>query len=173
MRSTFWYRAAPKVMPPILFFGLWYQRQKLALWQYIGLTKMASDMGVCMKQRFVVKFLHVGKKKNHTHWHSSMLVEHLWKSNRRCWIATTVRQWVVHFSSGNNDVKDKSHSESHSCINTMKNVTISSSVWINGQSGLSYCTYHIVWICHLLTSLRSSQWKTDYVGNIFLATTSS
>jgi len=29
--------------------------------------------------------------------------------------------------------------------------------------------HHIVWIWHLLTSFCSSQWKTDYMGNIFLA----
>jgi len=45
------------------------------------LEKMVSDMGVFMKQKCVTEFLHT--EKNGTHWHSSMLAEHLWRSNSK------------------------------------------------------------------------------------------
>jgi len=67
--------------------------------------KMASDMEVRMKQRCVTEFLHAEKiAPNDIH---------------RCLLniygdqtvdVSTVRQWVVCFSSGDSDVKDKPHS---------------------------------------------------------------
>ena len=44
--------------------------------------RMVSDVEVCMKQKRVLEFLHAGK--NGTHWHSSTLVEHVWRPNNAC-----------------------------------------------------------------------------------------
>ena len=45
-------------------------------------NRTVSDMGVHMKQRCVIEFLHV--EKNCTHGHSLMLAEHLWRPNSEC-----------------------------------------------------------------------------------------
>jgi len=67
--------------------------------------KLASDMEVHMKQRCVIEFLH-----------EKVIVP---TDIRGCLLnicgdqtldASRMRQWVVLFSSGNNDVKDKPHS---------------------------------------------------------------
>jgi len=39
---------------------------------------------------------------------------------------------------------------------------------LSSLARLWYCTYHIVHILRLLTSICSGRWKMDYVGNIFL-----
>ena len=62
--------------------------------------KMASDMEVQKKQRFISEFLHV--EKNYTHWHSLNIY-----SDPEVEMST-VRQRVVPCSGGDSDVKDKS-----------------------------------------------------------------
>ena len=66
--------------------------------------KMASDMEVCMKQRCVIEFLHAEKiAPNDIH-------QRLLNVYRDQTVdVSTVRQWVAHFSSGD-DVKEKSRS---------------------------------------------------------------
>jgi len=77
-------------------------RQKAAEGQS---DKMASDMEVRMKQRCVIEFLHAEKiAPNDIHRrllnvYGDQTVD-----------VSTVRRWVVHFSSGDSDVKDKPRS---------------------------------------------------------------
>ena len=40
-------------------------------------------------------------------------------------------------------------------------------------AGLSYHTHSVIRFWHLLSSICPTRWKTDYVGNIFVATTPS
>ena len=61
-------------------------------------NKMASDMEVHMKQRFVIEFVHL-----------STLVKHFWRPNSGCEHSEVVG---VHFSSGDSEAKDKQHSRS-------------------------------------------------------------
>jgi len=53
-------------------------------------------------------------RKNCTHWHSSVLAEHLWRPNNECKHGEAVdsrfQQWTADFSSGDSNVKDKPHS---------------------------------------------------------------
>ena len=64
--------------------------------------KMVSDMEVRMKQRCVIKFLHAEKIA------PSDIHQHLLNmyGNQPVY-ASIVKQWVMHFRSGNRDVKDK------------------------------------------------------------------
>ena len=62
--------------------------------------KMASDVEVRTEQRCVTEFLQV--EKNGTHWHSSMIAEHLQRLNSGCQHSEAVggafqlqRQWVT------------------------------------------------------------------------------
>ena len=67
--------------------------------------KMSSDMEVHMKQTFVTEFLHTDKMA------PTDIHRHLLNSYRDQTVdVSTVRWWVVHFSSGDSDVKDKPHS---------------------------------------------------------------
>ena len=57
----------------------------VAVWQTAAEGQsdwMASKMGVPVKQRCGTDFLH--EEINCTHWHLSMLAEHLWRSNSGC-----------------------------------------------------------------------------------------
>ena len=58
--------------------------------------KMASDREVRMKQRCVTEFLHMQKKIAPTEIHQRLLNDH----GDQTVEVSTVRQWVVHFSSG-------------------------------------------------------------------------
>ena len=61
----------------------------------------ASDMEVCMKQRCVTEFPHVEKiTLTDIHWHLLNV------SGDQTVDVSIVRQWVVHFSRGNSNVKD-------------------------------------------------------------------
>ena len=58
----------------------------VAMWQMAAegqSDKIVSDLEVHMKQRGVTEIL-CAEKKRDIHWHSSMLAEHLWRSNRGC-----------------------------------------------------------------------------------------
>jgi len=67
--------------------------------------KMASDMEVHMKQRFVIEFLHAEKiAPNDIHRHLLNVY------GDQTVDVSTVRWWVAHFSSGDSDVKDKPRS---------------------------------------------------------------
>jgi len=71
--------------------------------------KMETDMGVKMKQRYITEFLHVEK--------TAPINIHQCLPNvygDQTVDVSTVRQWVVHFSGGDSDVKDKPWSR-HSC----------------------------------------------------------
>jgi len=81
--------------------------------------KIASDMELCMKQRCVTEFLYAEKiAPTDIHWcllniYGDQTVD-----------VSTARQWVVRFSSGNNDMKGKHTQMSHHKI---KSISISSS----------------------------------------------
>ena len=61
--------------------------------------KMASEMEVHMKQRCVIEFLHVEKIAHLLNVYKDQTVD-----------VSIVRRWVVHFSSGDSEVKDKARS---------------------------------------------------------------
>ena len=94
-----WYGSRGWTFPPIF-------RQILLpcdRWQHGGQSdKMASDMEVRMKQRCIIEFLHAEKiAPNDIHRrllnvYGDQTVD-----------VSTVRRWVVRFSSGDSDVKDK------------------------------------------------------------------
>ena len=67
--------------------------------------RMVSDMEVCMKQRCVTEFLYAEKKTAAIDSHQCLLNIY----GDQTVNVSTATQWVVHvhFSSGNNDVKDK------------------------------------------------------------------
>jgi len=67
--------------------------------------KMASDMKMWMKQMCEIEFLHVEKIAS-TDIHQHMLNI----DGDQTVDVSTVRQWEVHFSSDNNNVKGKPHS---------------------------------------------------------------
>ena len=117
-------KAAPKLMPPILL--CWPTKSEAEVGgmasemesshQYstmfcchvtddnrrVKLDKMKSDVEVYMKQRFVIEFLHVEKM--------ALITIHLCLLNiyrDQTVNVSTVKQWVLHFSSGNSDVKDE------------------------------------------------------------------
>ena len=139
-------RATPKVILPILLFwpmtsegdvgGMTVQTEpslQYSIAFYFCVTdgsrgavwQTASDMEICMKAWNWI--LLCGK--NGTDWHSSTFTEHLWR-------AGTVRHWVVYFSSGDSNMKDKLHSipDSHAQLShhEMKSVSIISSKQIDG-----------------------------------------
>ena len=118
-------RAAPKVMPPILLYwptisgvdvgGMTVEAEPdsiplcfVAVWQMAaeGLSdKMASDMEVHMKKKCGTEFLHAEKiSPIDTHWY--LLNVYREQTVDR----STVRRWVVCYSSGNSNVKDKPRS---------------------------------------------------------------
>jgi len=68
-------------------------------------NKMAPGIEVCMKQRFVIEFLHVEKFALNDI-HRCLLNVH----RDQTVDVSTVRQWMACFSSGDSDVKDKPHS---------------------------------------------------------------
>mgnify|MGYP001853049645 CR=1 FL=1 len=75
-----------------------------AVWQMAAeeqSDRMASNMEVCMKQRSIMEFLHLEKK--HTHPYSSMLTLCWWRTVD----VSTVRWWVLYFSRGKSNMKDK------------------------------------------------------------------
>jgi len=67
--------------------------------------KMVSAMEVCMRQRCGIEFLHAEKMAS-TDIHQCLLNV----CGDQPVDVSTVRQWVVDFSSGDSDVKDKPHS---------------------------------------------------------------
>jgi len=67
--------------------------------------KMTSDMEVRMKQRCVIEFLHVEKIAPYDI-HRCLLNVY----GDQTVDVSTVRRWVVRFSSGDSDVKDKPRS---------------------------------------------------------------
>ena len=77
--------------------------------------KMVSDMEVSMKQRCVIKFFCV-EKMAPIDIHQCLLNVY----GDQTVDVSTVRQWVVHFSSGNSDVKDKPCSGQPCTAVTMK-----------------------------------------------------
>ena len=73
----------------------------VAMWQVAAegqFDRMASDMEVCMKQRCGIPSC----GKIDTHWHSSMLAEHLWRPNNGYEhseaVGGTFQQWCHHSS---------------------------------------------------------------------------
>jgi len=67
--------------------------------------KMVSDMEVCMKQRYVIEFLHAEKMAPNDI-HQRLLNIY----GDQTVDVSTVRRWVARFSSGDSDVKDKPRS---------------------------------------------------------------
>jgi len=112
-------RAASKVISPILLY--WPVTSELddgdvafsPIFHYIllqcdrwqqrdSLTKTVSDMEVWMKQRCVTEFLHVEKiTPTNIHWHLLNV------DGDQTVDVSTVRQWVMRFSSGDSHMKDK------------------------------------------------------------------
>ena len=71
-------------------------------------NQMASDMEVCMKQMRRIEFLHAEK---------TALIDILWclmnVYGDQTMGVSTVRRWVVHFNSGNSDMKYTQGLDSH------------------------------------------------------------
>jgi hypothetical protein len=137
----------------------------VAVWQIAAeeqSRKMAFDMEVRMKQRCVTEFLHAkGKAPNDIQWHLVNMY------GDQTVDVSTVRRWVVCFSSGNSDVRDRPHSGSpgtsywaeckiQSCSRWVPHIPVWRS-WSKFQSlaGLSYHSH-------------SPDLAPDYMGNIFL-----
>ena len=80
--------------------------------------RMASNMEVHMKQRCVTELLHLEKNGTHLNIYGDWTVD-----------VSAVRQWVVHFRSGNSDLKENHVPDGHAQVlhHEMKCVTISSS----------------------------------------------
>ena len=78
--------------------------------------RMVSDMEACIQQRCVTEFLHAEKM--------TPIDTDMMNVGDQTVDMSTVRQWVVRFSSGNNDMKGKHTQMSHHKI---KSISISSS----------------------------------------------
>ena len=93
-----WYGSRGWTLLPTLHYTLLlYDRR-----QQRGTDKMASDVKVHMKQKCVTEFLHAEKMApTDIHWHSLNVY------GDQTLDMSTVRWWVVHFSGGNSDMKDK------------------------------------------------------------------
>ena len=66
--------------------------------------KMASDFGVCMKQKYAIEFLHAEKMAP-----TDMCQCLLKMYGDQIESLSTLRQWVVCFCRGNSNVKDNPH----------------------------------------------------------------
>ena len=94
---SWWDGIRDGIFPPIFYYVLLSCDNRR-----VKLDKMKSDVEVYMKQRFVIEFLHVEKM--------ALITIHLCLLNiyrDQTVNVSTVKQWVLHFSSGNSDVKDE------------------------------------------------------------------
>ena len=114
--------------------------------------RMASDMEMCMKWECVTEFLHVEKMApTDIHWCLLNVCRDQTVD------VSTVRLWVVRFSIGNSDMKDKPWSgQPHISVTSQKSVLISLSIadgaeyWLQcigndgGNVEISHILHHVV-----------------------------
>ena len=97
--ECWWYDSRGWTFPPIFCYILllsnrWQQRCSLTKWHLTFMSCKSVSLNFSMQ------------KKNCTHGHSSTLAECLWRPHS---VYRHTRWWVVCFSNGNSDVKDKPH----------------------------------------------------------------